>query len=365
MARERLLSICIPTYNRAVYLERILDNLAEEMENLKEEVEICVSDNASTDNTMEVLKNASGKLPLVYKRNEKNCGYDLNAIAVTMLASGKYVWYTGDDDCFLKGSVERLVEDIRKNRDKKISAIFINALAGRQGIVPFGFRDFRLFRPGELPPVHSGFAGCVCLNRELAQDVIQSSISIQDGKAYKKNFRKVVLQEFAHVYIALECMKKGWLVGIEPQCGIRVLASGSISYTKKFYLSIVIMRYVMEIKKYYPGFREYYPWTSHLRTMASLAGIVAEKPEFEDTYRAAYRAALKVFEIEGAPIPAMVLKAYEAVRRNRVVRFVVSGMYGAGRRILGKELKATSERDESILRNLPFVIADLDELIGH
>ncbi len=366
MATEKLLSICIPTYNRATHLEKILDNLMGEIRNVRDEVEICVSDNASTDPTEDVLKRASEKIPLRYQKNEKNLGYDLNAINVTMMARGKFIWYTGDDDIFLEGSVERLVEDIKQNDGKNIGVIFINALAGNRGIVNFNFDKFRLFKVAEdaLPATHSGFAGCVCLRTELAKEIIGNQILIKEGKAYKKNFNKVILQEFAHVYLCLECIKKGEYVGIEPRCGIKVVAGGSVSYTKKFYLSIVIMRYIMEIKRYYPEYREYYPWMNHLKTMLSLAGIVAEKPEFETAYRAAYRTALKVFEIESESVPSMILRAYEGIRKNSIVRFLVSTIHSTGRRTIGKQLQYTNERDESVLRNLPYVISDLDNLIG-
>ena len=45
------LSICIPTYNREQYLKQLLDCICNQLKDVEEKVvEICVSDNASTDN---------------------------------------------------------------------------------------------------------------------------------------------------------------------------------------------------------------------------------------------------------------------------------------------------------------------------
>ena len=52
MASEKILSICIPTYNRATVLDRLLENLELEIKDVSERLEICVSDNGSNDDTI-------------------------------------------------------------------------------------------------------------------------------------------------------------------------------------------------------------------------------------------------------------------------------------------------------------------------
>lgn len=54
--KQPLLSICIPTYNRASYLEGAILNIITDNA-FGDEVEIIISDNASTDNTEEIAKN--------------------------------------------------------------------------------------------------------------------------------------------------------------------------------------------------------------------------------------------------------------------------------------------------------------------
>ncbi|NCC37176.1 MAG: glycosyltransferase, partial [Chloroflexia bacterium] len=59
---EPLLSICIPTYNRADLLEYCLEGLRE-FERYDVPFEVVVSDNASEDRTLEVLHAHSAKMP--------------------------------------------------------------------------------------------------------------------------------------------------------------------------------------------------------------------------------------------------------------------------------------------------------------
>ena len=79
MIDKPLLSICIPTYNRAEFLKDALDSILRQInENNKDKVEICISDNASEDNTEELVEEYQKKspIPIIYHKNEKNMGAD-------------------------------------------------------------------------------------------------------------------------------------------------------------------------------------------------------------------------------------------------------------------------------------------------
>lgn len=52
--KQPLLSICIPTYNRSTYLEEALCNIINDT-SFSDDIEIIISDNASTDNTQEIV----------------------------------------------------------------------------------------------------------------------------------------------------------------------------------------------------------------------------------------------------------------------------------------------------------------------
>jgi abequosyltransferase len=92
----KLLSICIPTYNRCQILDETLNKLFSNPEFNDELIEVIVSDNCSTDNTNEVVL----KYPQVkYFRNDHNIG-TYNFTVVTSYANGKYVKIFNDTFSF-------------------------------------------------------------------------------------------------------------------------------------------------------------------------------------------------------------------------------------------------------------------------
>lgn len=114
------LSICIPTYNRATYLDQTLASIINQIDaDWVDDVEICISDNASTDGTEELIANWRTKslVRLVYARNPENLGADRNYMRVVELATGEYCWFFGSDDLMAGGSLKRMLQEIRAAKD--------------------------------------------------------------------------------------------------------------------------------------------------------------------------------------------------------------------------------------------------------
>lgn len=92
-----LLSVCIPTYNRAHLLESALYTLAPQIKALAGQVELVVSDNCSPDQTPQVVERAHEWGPIRYFRNEENVDIKNFDLCVER-AAGEFVWIVGDDD---------------------------------------------------------------------------------------------------------------------------------------------------------------------------------------------------------------------------------------------------------------------------
>jgi abequosyltransferase len=107
MMSHPLLSICIPTYNRAGFLNECLSSIRPD--DLDGRIEIVVSDNASTDDTLMVLKTFQATHPLRYIVQSENFGPDHNFDAVVAEARGEYCWLLGSDDVVQPGGVRSLV----------------------------------------------------------------------------------------------------------------------------------------------------------------------------------------------------------------------------------------------------------------
>lgn len=111
-----LLSICIPTYNRAGWLRSSLACGAPQVAAANGLVELVVSDNCSTDDTPRIVQEAQALGPIRYHRNETNIGGDRNVYRlVSELARGEYIWVMGDDDFLREGAVRRVVEALQRH----------------------------------------------------------------------------------------------------------------------------------------------------------------------------------------------------------------------------------------------------------
>lgn len=111
---QPLLSLTIPTWNRASFLAQNLDQMSVVAKGYWAEIELIVSDNASTDSTQDVVKQAiSNGLPIKYIRNSENIGSDANIAQCFNLATGKYVLILGDDDFLIDGAIEVLIKHLK------------------------------------------------------------------------------------------------------------------------------------------------------------------------------------------------------------------------------------------------------------
>lgn len=106
---QPLLSICIPTYNRAELLKEALAAL-DFVHHLPFTVEVVVSDNASTDDTTAVIQEAAQHLPLRHFRHARNLGAEANVLSVLRRAKGKWCVYLADDDRLLVDALKECIE---------------------------------------------------------------------------------------------------------------------------------------------------------------------------------------------------------------------------------------------------------------
>ena len=118
---SKLLTIAIPTYNRAQYLHECLFHLTKQLNKDYQEIDILVSDNCSTDNTQEVVeKYIHLGYNIKYIKNKTNIGADKNIIQCYQLSKTKFVLALGDDDYFLNDSINTILEVIQNNSNSGV-----------------------------------------------------------------------------------------------------------------------------------------------------------------------------------------------------------------------------------------------------
>lgn len=104
-----LLSIIITTFNRASYLNELLDILAVEVQS-SFPLEIIVADNASTDDTSVVVAGAISRgLVLNYIRRPVNLRFPGNLRESLGVAKGVFVWPLCDDDLVEPGVIQKVI----------------------------------------------------------------------------------------------------------------------------------------------------------------------------------------------------------------------------------------------------------------
>lgn len=113
-------SLCIPQYNRIQYL---LKNLSILEKQDYPNIEIIISDDASSDNTEEEIKKLipTFKYPIIYYRHQKNVGYDANVRKSLELATGEYCIMLGNDDTIrIEQGISQLVAFLESNNKPEI-----------------------------------------------------------------------------------------------------------------------------------------------------------------------------------------------------------------------------------------------------
>jgi glycosyltransferase involved in cell wall biosynthesis len=108
-----LISICIPTYNGVKFLEETLQSIISQS---YENIELIVSDDASSDNTLEIIeafKEQSYFPVYIFHHTPKGIGANWNNCLKQ--AKGKYIKFLFQDDVMVKDCLEKMVQVLEEN----------------------------------------------------------------------------------------------------------------------------------------------------------------------------------------------------------------------------------------------------------
>lgn len=134
---QPLVSIGVPVYNGEKTIARALDALTgQDYTNL----EIIISDNASTDATREICEEYVQKDHRVtYSRAEKNMGSIWNFNKVVELSSGKYFMWAADDDerelSFVSACVEKIEQCPEAAVCQAYTGVFVEGIEEKMCVV--------------------------------------------------------------------------------------------------------------------------------------------------------------------------------------------------------------------------------------
>lgn len=112
MSNNPLVSVCIPVYNAVKYIEQTLNCF---LNQTYSNIEIIVSDDCSTDGTLEKLEKFKDHEKITILKNSKNTGIGPNWNNAYNKAKGKYIVIANADDIHFSNFIEKAVNNILLN----------------------------------------------------------------------------------------------------------------------------------------------------------------------------------------------------------------------------------------------------------
>lgn len=105
-----MISVCIATYNGARYIG---EQLASILKQLSAEDEVVVSDDGSTDGTLDIVRSLNDRRIRIVDGPRRHSP-TLNFEWALRNAKGEYVFLADQDDVWLEGKVRRCMEELQK-----------------------------------------------------------------------------------------------------------------------------------------------------------------------------------------------------------------------------------------------------------
>ncbi|WP_028545629.1 glycosyltransferase [Paenibacillus taiwanensis] len=274
--RQPLLSICIPTFNRAPHLEHCLESIYSQVGN-NELIEVIVSDNASTDATAEIANRfATRYTNMRVVRNTENIGADPNIYRVMNLAQGKFIKLQGDDDFYVDGTLLPLLHVLHSHGDCGVVQIFVRNGDGRI------WSDVGMSVYLDITSIYATFITSIVLRREDLERVEEPALFLQSS--------------FNQLYLQYAILEKNPRFCIMNSCMFTYAGISSDEYN----FGEVIFRSYQSILQHFVGrgltpedirkekkrtlFEYAIPWFKHIIA----TGMLADTTRFEDIYTEHY-----------------------------------------------------------------------------
>lgn len=147
------ISVCIASYNGEKYIKEQVDSIINQ---LTASDEIIVSDDGSTDKTLEILEGYNDSRIKVFKNNGKH-GYTHNFENALKQSSGDYIFFSDQDDVWLPNKVETILPYLQNDNLVVGDAYITNNDLEIQGRIS----EWRTYKKGYFRNLYkSVYMGC-------------------------------------------------------------------------------------------------------------------------------------------------------------------------------------------------------------
>lgn len=222
-----LVSICIPCYNSQNTIEKTIQCV---LDQTYTNIEIIICDNASTDKTIETIKQFQDDRIKLYA-NETNIGMINNFQKALSLASGKYVKILCSDDIISPNCIEKQVAAFENNSDKNIvmvtseknvinesnTVLFKKGFPGKKTT----FNGLKAIKKSFLYGTNIfGEPGCVLFDNEIAKQT--SGFSIAENFTYVVDFNFFCqLLKLGNLFVIREPLFSFRVIGTSGTAGFK------------------------------------------------------------------------------------------------------------------------------------------------
>lgn len=133
LASRPKVSVCLPVYQGQAY---VADAIRSALSQSFADLELVISDNASTDRTGEICRAAAENDPRVrYSRSDVNRGLAWNHNRAFELARGEFAMWMGHDDMLTPTYVARCLEALEQNPDAVVCSTWSNDIDEKGEVV--------------------------------------------------------------------------------------------------------------------------------------------------------------------------------------------------------------------------------------
>ena len=140
-----LVSVIIPSYNHALYIEQSIRSV---LEQTYQNIELIVVDDGSTDQSVEIIENIKDPRLVLYKQT--NYGAHVAINRGLSLAKGEYLTILNSDDIFYSERIETILNFFKSNSDVELVSTYIEVIdsQGKQLAIKKGWENLE---PWALP----------------------------------------------------------------------------------------------------------------------------------------------------------------------------------------------------------------------
>lgn len=166
MENSKMVSVCLATYNGAEFITELLKSILNQLE---ENDEIILSDDNSSDHTLDCVRKIKDSRIHIYINKHKSgpVGNFENAL---IKAKGDYIFLADQDDVWLPGKIREVSNHLKVNDLVLSDCIVVNKSLE---IIHPSFFTFRKSRPGFFYNLHrNSYVGCCMAFRREVLNII-------------------------------------------------------------------------------------------------------------------------------------------------------------------------------------------------